>query len=127
MNLLQSTSFRTTIKCSLPGDGVDVRKPFQFAAKFKIMDQQEWEDQIENTPKSEMLAKVLEEVGPEVEGGTVKDENGNERELTPLEVVCFHPITCDAAFMHYHLYLTKDSRDSALNASQRKNSRRSRG
>ncbi len=126
MSLLQTMSLRTTVKCTLPAEGTDVRKPFNFPAKFKIMDQEKWEDLLENTPKSEMLAMVLEEVGDPVEGGTI-EVDGEKRELTPVQAVCHHPITCDAAFMHYHLYITKDSRDSAMNAAQRKNSRRSRG
>lgn len=126
MNLLLTDTFKTKVKCSLPAEGTDVRKPFEFTAKFKLMDQQEWEDQIESNTKSEMLERVLVEVGTNIDGGSV-EEDGVKIELTPVQVIARHPITCDAAFMHYHLYLTKDSRDAAMSASQRKNSKRSRG
>lgn len=126
MNLLQTENFTTKVKCSLPGEGTDVRKPFEFSATFKLMNQQEWEDQIESNTKSEMVEKVLVKVGENVEGGSV-EEDGVKIELSPVQVIARHPITCDAAFMHYHLYLTKDSRDAAMNAGQRKNSKRSRG
>ncbi len=34
-------TFTTTVHCSLPGDGADVRRPEQFKATFYLIDQEE--------------------------------------------------------------------------------------
>lgn len=120
VNLLESTTFQLTIKCQLPGESVDSVRDFQFKATFKPMPQDEWEDLLEDSRKSEALKEVL--VGVDgVPGGTLPDGTA----LTAVEVVTRNPFTCDATFTAYALYIGKNTRNQ-LAAVDGKNSKRSR-
>ena len=121
VNLLETTTFTRTVHCSLPGNGVDVRRPFQFKATFELIDQDEWEELVDDANKSVALSHVLRSVegvpSSTLEDGTV---------LSPVEVVIKNPITCDAAFTSYWLYTSDDGRKAAQAAGNAKNSKRSR-
>ena len=121
INLLETTTFSLTVKCQLPGQGVDTVRDFAFQATFKPLSQDDWEDLIEDSRKSEALREVL--VGVDgVPSGTLPDGTV----VTPVEVVIKNPFTCDAAFAHYALYISRNGRDAAKSAAEAKNSKRSR-
>lgn len=118
-----SDVFSTTVRCSVPGDGVDVRRPEEFKATFELIDQEEYEELTANEPKSAVVRRVLRAV----DSKTMKPkrlEDGTE--LSLVETVIRHPTRCDAAFTAYWLYTSQDGRDNAIAAAERKNSRRSR-
>ncbi len=120
--LAQAMSFRTTVRCSLPADGKDVRRPFEFEAEFELMDQKEWEDMVSESSKSEALNAVLRSVS----SPQLTTVNINGVELTPRDQVVRNPIACDAAFTAYSLYVSEDGRRAAVAAGDRKNYKRSR-
>jgi hypothetical protein len=122
INLMESNEFTTKVKCSLPGRGTDVRRPFEFDATFEMLPQDEYEDLAENNPKSEVVRATLRSVGPNVPGGTLPDGTI----ITPLEATIRNSITCDACFTAYWLYTSDDSRKAAFSAGDRKNFKRSR-
>lgn len=126
LDLHKTNTFTTTVNCQLPGEGKDTVRDFKFTATFEIIDSEEWDEILENSTRSEALRKVLKEVGDEVNEYSGEDDFGNPIKLSREEVVIRHAMTCDAAFMDYHLYITKNSRSKAIQASESKNSKRSR-
>lgn len=120
-NLLETSTFSLSITAQLPGDGVDAVRDFTFKATFKALHQDAWEDLVEDARKSEALREVLVAVDG-VPGGT--DADGNA--VSALDVVVRNPFTCDAAFAHYAMYTTRNGRQIAQQATDGKNSRRSR-
>lgn len=120
INLLESTTFTLSIKCQIPGEGVDVSRDFNFRATFKALPQDEWEDLVATASKSEALSEVLESVDG-VPGSTLADGTA----VSPVEVAIRNPFTCDALFAHYVLYVTRNGR-AASDAVAAKNSKRSR-
>jgi hypothetical protein len=124
-NLLEKTTFTTGVSCSLPGNGADVRRPFDFKATFELMAQNDWEDLVNDESKSTCVARVLKSTEG-VPGGTITGQDGESITLSGMEVALRNPITCDALFTKYHLYITEDGRNAIHAAAERKNSKRSR-
>jgi len=126
VDLVGSNRFWLTVKCQVPGEGPNSWKNFQFDAQFEALPTEDWEELVETSTRSEALRKVLVGVGDNVPSATV-EVDGQKIELTPKDVVIRNQFTCDAAFMDFNLYITKNSRDKAVQAAQSKNSKRSRG
>lgn len=126
IDLVNSNRFWLTVKCQLPGDSPNSWKNFQFDAQFKALPTDEWERVVEESSKSEALRAVLVAVGDNVQPQTV-EVDGQMVELTPVDIVVNNQFTCDAAFMDFNIYITKNSRDKAMSAAASKNSKRSRG
>lgn len=120
VNLVETTTFTQTIKCQLPGEGVDTWRDLSFKATFKPMGQEDWEDLIADAMKSEALREVL--VGVDgIPGATLPDGTA----LTPIDVVIRNPFTCDALFGHYAMFISRNGRSAAKSA-EGKNFKRSR-
>jgi hypothetical protein len=127
LNLMAVNTFSRTVKFTIPGDGANVDKEHSFVGTFKIIPSDDWDEMIEQKTRSACLREILVDVGDQIDPATITDpDTGQEVELSRKDVVISHPMAADAAFMEYHLYLTRNSRDKALQAAQSKNSKRSR-
>lgn len=130
ISLVEENTFTTRVSCQLPGKGVDVWKPFEFVATFRVAD----EDDAKAAPLGMTTREALREVLVDVEGippATIK-RDGKDVELSPVEVCIYNQFTADAALAKYRLHTTKNGRDiNAIEltraATPRGNSARSRG
>ncbi|MFM2287126.1 MAG: hypothetical protein RL684_269 [Pseudomonadota bacterium] len=123
VNLLESATVSASIQCSLPGDGVDVWRPFNFKATFKVLDEHEQE---ELDDQKLTIRDYLREVVVSVDGvPTAKDPKTGE-EVPSKEVAIRNQFTMDALWAEYHARLGKNSRDVVIRNTEAKNSKRSR-
>lgn len=129
ISLTESPQVTTKVKCQLPGTGVDVWRDFEFEATFKVLTEDEQDALPITATKRDVLRDVLVSVG-KVPGAKIKDADGNEVELSPVDVVIRNAFLADAAHAQYQLLLSKNTRDlntaAAMSTVSKGNSKRSR-
>lgn len=129
ISLTESPQVTTTIKCQIPGTGVDVWRDFEFEATFKVLSEEDQDGLPITATKRDVLREVLVSVG-KVPGAKVRDADGAEIELTPVDVVIRNAFLSDAAHAKYQLLLSKNTRDlntaAAMSTVSKGNSKRSR-
>lgn len=124
INLLATNTITVPVACQLPGDGADVWRDFPFKATFKVLteDAQEALDDQELT-----RGDFLREVVVSVDGIPGAKDPATGEDVQPKEVAIRNIFTMDAMWGAYLLNFTRNSRQSAQQASApRKNSKRSR-
>lgn len=123
VSLLETTTVGANIQCSLPGDGYDVWRPFNFRATFKVLDESEQQalDDQQLTTRD-----YLREVVTSVEGVPAAKDPKTGEDVSPLEVAIRNQFTQDAMWAEYHARLGKNSRDVVIRNADVKNSKRSR-
>ena len=127
VDLVNSNRFTLTVKTRVPStEKPNTWRDFEFDATFEAMPSEEWEELVEECSKTEALRHVLVDVGENIKPATIT-QNGKQVELSPVDIVVRNQFTSDAAYMDYNLYITKNSRDKATQATSSKNSKRSRG
>ncbi len=123
VNLLETSTVRAKIHCSLPGDGVDVWRPFEFTATFRVLDEKEQEElDDQKLTTRDYLRQVVESV----DGIPAAKDPRTGEDVAPLEVAIRNQFTQDAMWAEYHARLGKNGRDVVIRNADAKNSRRSR-
>lgn len=106
INLVETPSFSTKVRCKVPATGVDSWRELEFTATFEVLDEKEQQDMPLNATKRDWLRRVLLKVEGIPEG---KAKDGTV--LTPAEVVIHNEFTSDAAFAVYKLRTSQNGRD----------------
>lgn len=123
INLLASATLTASIQCSLPGEGVDAWRPFNFKATFKVLEESEQE---ELDDQKLTVRDYLREVVVSVDGIPAAKDPKSGEEVPPKEVAIRNQFTQDAMWGEYHARLGKNSRDVVIRSAEAKNSKRSR-
>lgn len=107
INLLEEATIQSRVNCQLPGDGVDVWRPFSFTVKFRVLSEQE-QDALDarDLTKRDYLREVVVSVGEEIPAA--KDPKTGE-EISAKEVMIRNQFTQDAAIATYNVLVNKNS------------------
>lgn len=126
INLLELNTVRLTTSLQVPGEGVDAKRELTLVGTFSLMEQDEFDALCREESRSEVLRRILKDVSG-VAAAKVKDpDTGEQVELSPVEVAIRYPLSADALFTRYVLYIGENGRNQMVSSAERKNSKRSR-
>lgn len=123
INLLESSTLTANIQCSLPGEGADVWRPFNFKATFKVLNET---DQEALDEQKLSRGDYLREVVVAVEGIPSTKDPATGEDVSALEVAVRNVFTSDAMWGEYVARLSKNSRAVIQREAEAKNFKRSR-